>query len=235
MRGNEKNLTELQIQDEWNEKTIPQENYSLKLTDMPVEVVFRDNRAKAIEFIERFDAILGAVAWFTDLRIIRALEGKRVAIILQKEDFLRPDVASSRQELWQAYGRVQANLSRYELPGIAAGLSYGGDPYFDAFRCVGNFNREKHPAMPRMHNKFLIGCDVVSGTDGEVDTLQPRSVWTGSYNLTFNAERSLENSIIIDSDDLAEAYANEWAQIFALSEPLDWKTDWVAPEYRIGS
>jgi hypothetical protein len=34
---------------------------------------------------------------------------------------------------------------------------------------------------------------------------------------------------------IATAYANEWSQLLALSEPLNWTPRWSAPEYRIGS
>ena len=53
----------------------------------------------------------------------------------------------------------------------------------------------------------------------------PKVVWTGSFNFTINAGRSL----------VAAAYAHEWSQVAALSEPLDWASEWMAPEYRLGT
>ena len=34
---------------------------------------------------------------------------------------------------------------------------------------------------------------------------------------------------------IVQAYYQEWGQVFALSEPLDWESEWVEPEYRIGT
>ena len=60
-------------------------------------------------------------------------------------------------------------------------------------------------------------------------------VWTGSYNISQTATKSLENAVVIRDQVIAEAYFNEWSQIMALSEPLDWESEWVAPEWRIGT
>ena len=82
-----------------------------------------------------------------------------------------------------------------------------------------------------MHNKFLVFCTF----EYEPFAYRPYAVWTGSFNLTFNASMSLENVVVIQSPVLAGAYLNEWAQILALSEPLDWEQEWVAPTWRIGT
>jgi hypothetical protein len=101
-------------------------------------------------------------------------------------------------------------------------------------RCVGNDNADKHPAWPRMHNKFLVFCSLRENA-WRGPELHPECVWTGSYNITFNAQKSFENAVILRDSDIAAAYAREWAQILALSEPLDWEDRWSAPEYRIGT
>ena len=41
--------------------------------------------------------------------------------------------------------------------------------------------------------------------------------------------------MLIKNDEIAEAYYNEFCQIFALSEPLDWTSKWCEPELRIGT
>jgi hypothetical protein len=88
-----------------------------------------------------------------------------------------------------------------------------------------------------MHNKFWIFCDgeTVVQDMYRLRKLQPVAVWTGSFNATKTGGRSFENAVIIRDRRVATAYAHEWAQIFALSEPLDWTTPWCEPEYRIGS
>ena len=88
-----------------------------------------------------------------------------------------------------------------------------------------------------MHNKFLVFCD----THEEGKNLdyrfevKPYAVWTGSFNLTKNAAMSLENGLLLTDCSVVAAYFREWEQILALSEPLDWTTDWAEPEWRIGS
>lgn len=84
-----------------------------------------------------------------------------------------------------------------------------------------------------MHNKFLVFCTKRPGE--HEDALRPECVWTGSYNITFNAQKSFENAVILRDQDIAAAYAREWAQILALSEPLDWEAGWCVSEYRIGT
>jgi phosphatidylserine/phosphatidylglycerophosphate/cardiolipin synthase-like enzyme len=61
------------------------------------------------------------------------------------------------------------------------------------------------------------------------------AVWTGSFNLTFNAQQSLENAVLLREPALVEAYFHEFGQIMAISEQLDWESDWVEPEHRIGT
>jgi phosphatidylserine/phosphatidylglycerophosphate/cardiolipin synthase-like enzyme len=109
----------------------------------------------------------------------------------------------------------------------------------DAVRCVGNYNQDKLPAFPRMHNKFLL----FGRMDGPPDsaqpswgpTFRPQAVWTGSFNLTLNAGASLENALVIQNTDIVNAYYKEFQHILSLSEPLDWNEDWLQPEWRIGS
>ena len=54
-------------------------------------------------------------------------------------------------------------------------------------------------------------------------------------NMSRNAKRSFENALFIEDAKLARIYYQEWGQIMALSEPLDWEHEWVAPEWRIGT
>lgn len=203
-----------------------------------VDVIFRDHRARLIGEIGRSSVVLGCVAWLTDREVLEALANcHHVSIVVQKENFLRPDIGGRQaQSLRAAYARLPSPLQRYSLPGGVSELNYAGDPSIDPVRCVGNQNREKRPAWPRMHNKFLIFCDQVLNQDEcQVPTVVPRRVWTGSYNISNNAASSWENAVLINNTEIADAYAREFAQILAFSEQLDWTSDWIAPEYRIGS
>ena len=99
----------------------------------------------------------------------------------------------------------------------------------NSIRCFGNHNKDKKPAFPRMHNKFLIFCKEKSGI------ICPYAVWTGSFNLTMNAGNSLENGLYITKKEIVYKYYKEYAQICAISEKLDWESDWCEPQWRIGS
>ncbi len=112
-------------------------------------------------------------------------------------------------------------------------LSVCVDPTIQPIRCVGNHNKDKNSAFRRMHNKFLVFGDYVEEKSGI--ELKLNEVWTGSYNFTTNAINSFENVVVIRSSEIAWAYYNEFCQMFALSEPLDWESDWCEPEFRIGT
>jgi phosphatidylserine/phosphatidylglycerophosphate/cardiolipin synthase-like enzyme len=119
---------------------------------------------------------------------------------------------------------------------MVGSLSVSGDCNLEAIRCVGNHNSAKKPAFPRMHHKFLVFCSASRSSNrrGQSQIL-PLRVWTGSFNLTENSTNSLENAVLVNSHLLAKAYFEEWQQIAALSEQLDWTSDWMTPEWRIGT
>lgn len=65
-----------------------------KTTSGNVTVFFRDLKRHLIESIKKYDMILGAVAWITDYEILEELSKKKSLLVIQKEDFLRPDMKS---------------------------------------------------------------------------------------------------------------------------------------------
>ena len=203
-----------------------------------VRVYFRNLEAELCDHIGGADLVVGCVAWLTNERILEALAGVRggVAIVVQKEDFLRPDLRSGsawKPRLRAAYDRLPRVPERHAWPGLLGAMSTCSDPRVQPVRCVGNYNRDRAPAFPRMHNKFLVFCR--ASRQGHDLNIEPFEVWTGSFNLTYNASRSLENAVAISSERIARAYFAEWEQIEAISEPLDWHCEWSAPQWRIGS
>ena len=207
-------------------------------------VYFRNLESHLIHYISESDAVLGCVAWLTSFTILDALAKKHTSIIVQKEDFLRPDMNASgtwKYDLREKYNKLKCWIDRNEL---TDGYIYGinADQSISPIRCVGNHNKDRKPAFPRMHNKFLIFCKVKETRhicNGHIDFLErkivPYAVWTGSFNLTLNATNSLENAVVLRQDEFVNAYYEEWKQILGLSEGLDWEADWCAPEYRIGT
>lgn len=209
------------------------------------EVVLRNQENRLIEIIKenKGGAIFGCIAWLTSRPILQALSlCENVQIIVQKEDFLRPDMrvrnGRMQQSLRPLYDSLKCGYCRYEMRDPINSLSVCGDPCIDPVRCLGNFNSDKNPAFPRMHHKFLVFCRIDKTVQQGFDYM-PIAVWTGSYNLTYNATMSFENNIyMVDrsgNNKFIHSYLFEHHQLFALSESLDWTSKWCAPEYRIGS
>jgi hypothetical protein len=231
-------------------------------TDGLVTVYFRGLERRLVRHVRKARVVVGCVAWLTSKPVLRALAEVPggVSLVVQKEDFLRPDSGNRggwKRQLRERYGALKTPPWRFDFDDcLVSSLSTCGDPTLDAVRCVGNYNRDKKPAFPRMHNKFLVFCHVSHGCsrcclshegcqagcdEGNHEGDYPRTfvlpyaVWTGSFNMTENATRSLENALLLKDPAVVNAYYQEWAQILALSEPLDWESDWVAPEWRIGT
>ena len=195
-----------------------------------IQVYFRNLTEHLVKHIEEADVILGCVAWLTSDRILDALAQKNdVSIVVQKEDFLRPDMGHSsswKYDLRLKYEALRTDLYRYSLTeNIICSLNVCSDSMLNTIRCAGNHNREKLPAAPRMHNKFLVFAKRERNEE-YFDRVSPYAVWTGSFNFSKNAGMSLENALYITDETIARAYYREYGQIYAISEPLDWESDW---------
>lgn len=210
-------------------------------TENGISVYFRNLDSVLIEKITQADFVYGAVAWLTNYAILDALAKTRgVSIIVQKEDFLRPDITAKKnwaQALREKYGALPEGPERWAFDNILGAVSVASNPTLEPVRCVGNHNRDKEPAFPRMHNKFLVFVSFGIEADGDDEKLvtYPYAVWTGSFNLTANSANSLENALYIENEQIARAYFEEYGQIAAMSEPLDWESEWCSPQWRIGT
>lgn len=220
------------------------EDFSTKINSPhfdTVEVLFRNQEQRLLEIIKSYEkgAIFGCVAWLTSTPILKALANcENVQIIVQKEDFLRPDIDTNnidkwKKELWQHYKDVTCNLNRFQFNEPIGNLSVCADPTVEGIRCVGNHNFEKKPAFPRAHHKFLVFCTI------ENDNYKPVALWTGSFNLTKNATQSFENVLYFTDmsgeNEIINSFLKEHHQVFAISEQLNWENDWTTPEFRIGT
>lgn len=207
-------------------------------TSCDVEMFSTDLEDRLSAFIREAEFVVGCMAWFTNPTVLDALANVRdgCQIVVQKMDFLRPDVDSSGSAatIRAAYGRLRCDHDRYTLPGHANRISYCSDPSVEPVRCAGI---RGNGTVPRMHHKFMVACRsrVLARGDGYHPAMIPFAVWTGSFNATKNGERSLENAVIIRSEAIAQAYAREWSHVLAMSEPLDWTSEYVEPEWRFGS
>ena len=210
-------------------------NYSAKKGD--IDVLYRGLVPAAVKFINDHTVIVGCVAWLTHRRIFGALRQKSaVSFIVQKEDFLRPDKQGGTQSwkdfLRRQYTSLPGYLDRSDMPpplNYRIGAAEGESDLIEGVRCVGIAvpKRGKNANGPKMHNKFMVGCE-----PHKSGKLLPKAVWTGSFNFTKNSSNSLENVLVIRDPSIAGPYLMEWAQICAISEPLDWKHTYVAPQHR---
>ena len=254
-----RNLNQIEIETDGPYKH-PTFDNSTCSTDGQITVYFRDLLPALLKYIRQADVVTGCVAWLTHPEIISALAkcNRGAAIVVQKEDFLRPDTHANdkwKSTLHSAYQSIGNRLCRSSFPHLS-NLSVCGDPTLHGVRCVGNHNRDRDPAFPRMHNKFLVFWKLFTSTNDEPIDLEedpsspdfdqnlepekqeiyrPYAVWTGSFNLTKNATLSLENALYVLDPIIVGAYAEEWRQITSISEPLNWTSDWCAPEWRIGT
>jgi len=201
-----------------------------------VSIYFNDIESVIVKEIKASSLVVGCIAWFTNEVIINELAGldRGCSIIVQKEDFLRPEAGTSKSNIREKYKTLKCGLTRFDMVGVAQGMSYCGDPTIDPVRCVG-FSRNAMKFRPNMHHKFIVLCDVKNDTENDQLIPVPKSVITGSYNFSVNSTRSRENIVHIKNDEVANAYFDEWGLMLAISEPLDWNADYIEPEWRIGS
>ena len=248
MIDNPKSLRSLQIR--YNSRTgieglKKQSDYSQSDTDTNVDVFFDDLPNRLIGEINQADAVVGCVAWLTHPEILDALSKiECVSIVVQKMKNFAPDHATPEEISWVNRLRSRYNklkpMSAFSLE-ETRWLGFDEGKELDGIRCLGDLvNRpgDKYN-NPKMHHKFLVLCkgevgraQISHGVYGS--DFEPYAVWTGSFNFTRNAGFSLENAVLIRGVDIAYRYLGEWAQLLALSEPLDWTAAHADPDLRYG-
>ncbi|WP_160119896.1 phospholipase D-like domain-containing protein [Rhodovarius lipocyclicus] len=198
-----------------------------------VACVFRDIEGALVEQISRWPVVIGCVAWLTNPAVLRALSTREaVSLVVQKEDFLRPDAGNwSAGQTRAAYERLPGT-SRYNFAGVCD-LSFASDDRLPPVVCAG-VHAQRSAIPPRMHHKFFV-FGSFDHTRSCNPTFVPAEVWTGSFNPTVNGTRSLENAVIIRDAEIATAYEAEWANVVTISEPLDWTAEYVDPQWRVGT
>lgn len=179
------------------------------LSQALVRPVFRNIEHEIIEQIKKHDIIVGCVAWLTSIPILEALQGKRVQFIVQQEDWLRPD-----SNEWSMQKQRDLYQSLTGIENYIADASWCSWFEIQPIRLSGK-PKNKNRSNPRMHHKFALFANETKPEDdcpGSFDLL-----WTGSYNFTANATKSLENGLFLKSPDVIEAYKTEWRQVLLSS------------------
>lgn len=170
----------------------PQEDYSVK--GESAELVLRNHAQRCIEMIRKSDTVFGCVAWITHPEILDALaepcewsKAKRmVQIIVNKEDFLRPDYTdkvshnetSFYNELRSKYRRLDYGVNTYLEVGrrfVETQTGWNCNLELQSIRCVGLSLKKRW--SPKMHHKFAVfmrGCGAGLGTNPskQRDTIQ---------------------------------------------------------------
>jgi hypothetical protein len=237
-------LNRVWVDNDGNYPDVTQRDNSIVDSNRSIQVYFRNLETHLTRHINQADAIFGCIAWLTSEPILAALTRKSVvSIVIQKEDFLRPDLGAQgnwKNWLRRKYQSLRCDIDRHSFDNVISRLSVCSDPTLDPIRCVGSYNRDRVPAFPRMHNKFMIFAKLSPSLDVDetylgATNINPYAVWTGSFNLTKNAGKSLENALFITEPEVVQAYYLEFGQIVAISEPLNWEVDWVEPEWRVGT
>src|SRR5262245_10443227 len=146
------NLNHLRIPSDGSPVPIDNPNWSVG----EIEVHFRGLNEQLCRLINEADYVFGCVAWLTDDDILDRLATKDgVSIVVQKEDFLRPEEgarADWQKAMHAKYAAIEG-VDRFSFSGgLARELSTCHDTNVAAIRCMGPRNQGRSSA--RMHNKF---------------------------------------------------------------------------------
>ena len=191
-------------------------------------ILYFDNlEDNLINHINDAEYVIGCVSWLTNMKIIKALQNKKgVKIVIQKENFMKRDFNYSiclnefyinLRKGYKAIPNLFNNIKNINLDETAplnqiCTNKLSDDDYMDGIRCFGFAQNYKKPLM---HHKFLIFLD---------KNLKPYATWTGSYNLTNNANKSLDNGLFITDPKIVEGYIEEFEQILFMSEKINWES-----------
>ena len=204
-------------------KEVAPEHY----TDAQVKPVFRNIEEALIEEINKHTLIVGCVAWLTSEPILEALQGKSVQFVLQQEDWLRPDSPDWTMNKQRRLFNKLTGIENY----IACVDSCRTSTIAPVYLCGKPKTKARH--QPRMHHKFVLFGNEYASTITECNARIKHStfdlLWTGSYNITKNATRSLENGMFIKSNEIIDAYREEWRQVLLSSVRVQDK--WWDKEY----
>jgi hypothetical protein len=108
------NMNTLWVEDHGsvNSKSCTLKDNSTISDDRSVRVYFRDLEKHLTRHIREAPMVLGCVAWLTSEHILKALAQVRggVALVVQKEDFLRPDLGATAD--WKSRLRASYDALR---------------------------------------------------------------------------------------------------------------------------
>ncbi|WP_414756353.1 phospholipase D-like domain-containing protein [Anabaena sp. CCY 9910] len=224
-------------------------------------VHFEDIENALIKYISQSKFCLGCVAWLTNERILSALSNcSVVSIIVQKEDFLRPDYIGMKADWHKKQDSFKKKIKQM-YKALPRGVCQDDLILEDETELNSRINEK----INQMYQETKISPGLISsGTYWETDPIrtlgeinedkipafprmhhkfiifcnwfyEPYAVWTGSFNFTYNGTQSLENGVYITDKYIVKAYWYEWVFNFIRSEVLDWDHEYKNPFLTIGS
>lgn len=177
---------------------------------------------------QEYNMVLGCVYRLTDLDIITRLCSKKcVQLVVNYEDFLTNPKQNWHYRLHERY---------HSLVNNSKGLGFweSCSHYFNEIFPLSAHNYQ-HQLSPiravfsnsdsMIHHKFLLLCkqeDIFVENGGHLyNEITPKLLVTGSFNLTLNASKSLENIIVENNSDALNMFVNEFKHCLLLSEPIN--------------
>ncbi|MBT0016746.1 hypothetical protein [Vibrio alginolyticus] len=172
-----------------------------------------NHQESVCDFIREHDAIVGCSMYLTNKKIIETILETRTPIsiivdkcsmrkIFDEYDFLKDKLTSDYEEFEIIKHKVvyQTGIFSHEEHSVVVSPDC-------AVRYFGLIKSNQY-----LHHEFIVGCDI----DG--DKVTPVKVLTGSYNFSENSNLCRENILIINDDEIAKHFFEEWETAFVLSE-----------------
>jgi hypothetical protein len=191
--------------------------------------------------MRRTPAVLGCVPWLTDDAVAsRLLRFDDVCIVINKPHS-PPDREAVRLQQ-QGRGFLLDSLPSFEWmaprvndqPAVLGPTDAPRGQVFESVRVAGVSKRSSGGVPPYVHAKMLLlgviweRDDHPSGYPVTFWFFEPRRLWLGSANFTYNSRRSLEFGIWSDDRALLDHAKGFLADLLAYSEPFD--SEHVTPE-----
>ena len=186
-------------------------------------------------------AVIGCVPWLNDDEVVaQLLRFNSSCIVINKLDTFAPNrrtvpTGPMRRLLKDGPGFPLDSLRRFDdlapqvdgRPALIGPYDHVGDKSFPSLRVAGVSKRRGVRTIPLVHAKVLVlgaiyySDEGAMGEVGDFFVFQPRRVWLGSANLTFNSRRSLEFGIWSDDPSLVATTSEFVVDLMAYSEPVE--------------
>jgi hypothetical protein len=177
-----------------------------------VRIYYTSLKQRILYHIEQWPVVVGCVAWLSERDILAALGNKRahgVSLVVNRESYLERDKKHTGSKSHSGFNSTAWKKEMIKRYDTLKPLWPAVDKC--AVRVLGvKMGRSKMPAA-KMHHKFLVFCDA---------NMTPQAVWTGSFNLTFTASKSLENAVYIADPRVAGVYFEEYMSVYKASDTL---------------